>query len=76
MGGILKCSKECSIPFTALHTHTMTCRKTLGLIYMALVPHLLNTILKIGKGDHRILVSILYLSLRGLRLGQVEADLK
>lgn len=71
--GILKCSKDslCCTP----HTNPWPAGRPSD-ASMALVPHLLNAILKSGKGNNKILVSILYLSLRGLRLGPLEADLK
>lgn len=76
---ILKCSKEhstaCPVPHPPLHT-PVTCRETLRLTDMALVPHLLNVILKIGIGYNKILFSISYKSLRGLRLSQVEGRFK
>lgn len=54
----------------------VTCRETLRLTDVALVPHLLNVILKIGRGYNKILCSISYKSPRGLRLSQVEGRSK
>lgn len=41
---------RCSTVFSSLYGIPTTCGKTLRLLHMALVPHLLNAILKIGKG--------------------------
>lgn len=74
--GILKCSKECLTPFYCTpHTNIWPAGRPSD-TSMALIPHLLNANLKSGKGNNKILVSILYLSLRGLKLNTFEADLK
>ena len=62
-------------PTPPLHT-PVTCRETLRLTGMALVPHLVNVILKIGRGYNRILLSISYKSPGGLRLSQGEGRFK
>lgn len=63
-------SQEWPPPFTAplLPEHSVTCIGTLRLIHMALVPHLLNVILNIGKGYHRILFSISYSRSQGAKV--------
>lgn len=63
-------SLEWPPPFTVplLPAHSVTCTGTLRPIHMALVPHLLNVILNIGKGYHRILFSISYSRSQGAKV--------